>query len=138
MNVRGRSEMSPRRLAWALRARGPELCTWPERERLAALALVRHDPAARQLLAEALSDEDAPPPDPAAEIRMQCTIRRALAPLSPLLRGIRWSLMAACVVAGLYVGLGPLAAETTAEATADFAPSIQATTSGTVLAALDP
>lgn len=132
------SQMSPRRLAWVLRARGPELCAWPERERLAALALVRRDPAARQLLAEALSAEEAPPPDPAAAIRIQNTIHRALAPLSPLLRGIRWGVMAACVLAGLYAGLGPLAAETAAETSADLAPTIQATTSGTVLAALDP
>lgn len=134
--------MTPRHFAWALRARGPELQTWPQRERLEVLALVRSDPAARQLFAEALSAEDAPPPDPAAAIRMQRIVHRALAPLSPLLHSIRWGMMAACVLAGLYAGLGPLAAENAAENAAetgaDLAPTIQATTSGTVLAALEP
>lgn len=127
--------MTPRRFGWALRTRGPALDTWPGPERDAALALLGHDPAARQALADALADtaaaEDDLPPTPAecaALRRMQAVIRHALAPSPPLLRGLGLGAMAACLAAGLYLGTPATSPDTAA------APMTEAT----VLAALEP
>ena len=70
-----------------------------------AVAMLRRNPAARMALADALAEEAAPELDAAAMQRMQCSLRRHLAPLPALLRGIGWSALAACVAAGLYLGV---------------------------------
>jgi len=100
------SWMTSRRLDWLLRARGTEIATWPEPDRSAALALLRHSPAAQQAFAEAVALEEAPEPDPAVLGRMQCGFRVAMAPAPAVVRGIGWSALAACFAAGLYIGVG--------------------------------
>jgi hypothetical protein len=125
--------MTPRRFAWALRSRGPALADWPLAERAAAVCLLRRNPAAREMLAEALADEDAPASDAAALSRITCPVQRALAPLTPLMRGLRWGAIAACLAAGLYLGLAPV----DADAVTDLFPSLHPSTPATVLAALD-
>ena len=127
--------MTPRHFAWSLRARGPDLSAWPAPDRAAAMALLRGDAALRTLLADALADDDAPEGDAAGLCRMQAVVRRALAPPPPLLRGLRWGALAACVAAGLYLGL-PSATEP--EFLGVFASTVDATSPATVLAALDP
>lgn len=98
--------MTCRRLDWLLRARGTDVAAWPAGERAAALALLRRSRAARQALADAVVLEDAPEPDQAALRRMQCSFRRAMAPVPAVMRGIGWSALAACMAAGLYLGIG--------------------------------
>jgi hypothetical protein len=98
--------MTRRRLEWLVRARGTDLAAWPEAERRAALALLRRSRVARQVLADALAVEDAPEPDAAALCRMKRVVRHALAPRPVVVRGIGWSALAACVAAGLYLGVG--------------------------------
>lgn len=100
-----RQAMTPRRLDWLLRASGTDLSAWPAGDRAAALALVRLDPTARAMLADALAREDASPADPAALARMQCGLRRCLLQLPPLPFGLRWGALAACTAAGLYFGI---------------------------------
>lgn len=94
--------LSRRRLEWLIRARGTDLAGWPERERTAAIALLRRSPEARQLLADALVVDDAPETDCAVLSRMQAALRRSLAPLPFLLRGLRAGALLACVAAGFY------------------------------------
>lgn len=96
-----------RRLQWSLRARGPALDTWPSNERAAALDLLRTDPAARAILADALAAEEAPSPEPGAECRIRAHVRRALAPIPPVLRKIGIGAITACLLAGLWLGLAP-------------------------------
>lgn len=105
--------MTPRRLDWTLRARGTEVADWPVRERLAALALLRTDPAARALLADALMRDDAAPgaPECAVLARMQGALRLGLLQLPPFSFRVRWGVLAACALAGLYLGLGGDAAD---------------------------
>ena len=56
--------------------------------------------------------------DPAALARMQGALRDCMARTSPLLSGIRWGVLAACAVAGLYVGMaGSAGADSDAFAT---------------------
>jgi hypothetical protein len=98
--------MTCRRLEWLLRARGTEIAAWPQAERAAALALLRRSRAARQALADAVALEDAPEPDAAALWRMQQCFRLAMTPAPVVVRGIGWSALAACVAAGLYLGVG--------------------------------
>jgi hypothetical protein len=98
--------MTRRRLDWLLRARGTDLAAWPERERHAALVLLRRSRAARQSLADLMAGDNTPEPDSAAVCRMQLALRHALAPRPVLVRGIGWSALAACAAAGLYVGIG--------------------------------
>lgn len=120
--------MTPRRFDWALRTRGPALDTWPATERDQALALLSQDPTARQTLADALAADADLPPTPAecaALRRMQAIVRHALAPSSPLLHGLGLGAIAACLIAGLYLGI----AEQDTRATP--------MTEATVLAALD-
>ena len=109
--------MTPRRFDWALRTRGPDLQAWPAPQRGEALLLLRSSAAARDALADALAAEEAAEVDAAALRRMGAAVRRALRPTPPVLRGVRWGVLAACVAAGLYLGLpggdgdatGPLA-----------------------------
>ena len=130
--------MAPRQFAWALRARGPDLAEWPARERLAALCLLRRDAGARELLAEALAAEDAPASNPVLLDRVVCPVRRALAPLTPAMRGLRWSALAACVVAGLAIGALSAGLDPADAVGADLLPAMHPTMPATVLAALDP
>lgn len=98
--------LSRRRLVWLVRARGTDLSAWPHCERLAALALMRRSPEARQAFAEALVSEDAPDAngvDCAVLERMQCVLRRSLAPFPMVLRGLRAGALLACVAAGVYL-----------------------------------
>ena len=102
--------MTQRRFAWTVRARGPAIADWPASERNAAMCLLRRSAAARDLLAEALADEDAPGLDALALERITCPVQRALAPLTPFMRGIRWSVVAVCLVGGVIGVLVGLAA----------------------------
>ena len=126
--------MSPRQFAWALRARGPDMAAWPARERCAAMMLLRRDAASRDMLAEALAAEDAPAFDAPALDRVTCPVRHALAPLTPIMRRMRWGALGVCVAAGLAIGM--LSAPTDPAAT-DLLPVLNPTMSATVLAALD-
>ena len=70
---------------------------------------MNNDPAARRLQVFA---------DPAALARMQGALRDCMARTSPLLSGIRWGVLAACTMAGLYFGMaGGAAADSDAFAT---------------------
>lgn len=120
---------TPRRFAWTLQARGPALDTWPAPDRIAALALLRTDFEAQSLLAEALATEPAPDQDDPAQLRMQCRVRRALARPPRIVRNLGWATLAACLVAGLYLGQDPV--ET------DLLPTMHASMPATVLVALD-
>ena len=97
------SPLSRRRLEWLVRARGTDLSTWPEAERLAALELLRRSPDAQRVLADALVAEEAPELDRAVAERMQAALRRSLAPLSLLMSSLRAGALIACVAAGVYV-----------------------------------
>lgn len=117
--------MTPRRLDWALRAHGPALSRWPEGERRAALALLAHSQQARDMLADALlRDPDEAPHDPAALARMEGRLRRRMAARTAppaLAHGMRLGTLAACAVAGLWLGL----AAPEADAWPDFFASSQ-------------
>lgn len=99
--------LSRRRLEWLVRARGTDLSAWPEDERLAALALLRRSPEAQSAFADAMVDEDAQEDvreyDLAVFDRMQSALRRSLAPLSLLTRGLRAGALIGCMAAGLYL-----------------------------------
>ena len=102
--------------------------------------MLRHDAGAREMLVEALAAEDAPAPNPVLLERVVCPVRRALAPLTPIMRGLRWGALAGCVAAGLGIGalaadLVPVAAEIAGN---DLLPAMHPTMPATVLAALDP
>ncbi len=97
--------MPLRRLDWLLHAHGPAVAEWPDRDRRAALALLRRSARARQILAEALAHEDAPAHDPALLCRMLGRLRAGLAPASPVAAGVRWGALAACALAGLWLGV---------------------------------
>ena len=96
------SWMTRRRLEWALRVHGTEIAAWPAAERVAALSLMRRCGRARKLVADALAGEDAAP-DPALLCRMrgrlQCCVARPSAPPA-----MRWGALAACALAGIYLG----------------------------------
>ena len=133
--------MTLRQFGWMLRARGVNIAAWPEDDRATALALLRSDAGARALLADALvaeSDDVAPGgmvTDVAGLCRMQAVVRAALAPATPVTRVLRSLALAACVVSGAALGL---VTTTEPDAAAGPVPTIEATTSATVLAALDP
>ena len=97
--------MALRRLQWRLHTLGPDLASWPERERRAALDLLRRSMPAQQMLADAMERDSAPLPDTAVQCRMQVRLRAALGPVSRTMAGLRWGAMAACVAAGLLAGL---------------------------------
>ncbi|GAC1340115.1 MAG: hypothetical protein NVSMB18_09570 [Acetobacteraceae bacterium] len=99
------SWMTSRRLDWMLRIRGTDLAAWPEPERQAAFGLLRRSRVARRVLADAMAGEAAPEPDVAALCRIQVAMCRVLAPRPALVRGLRWSALAACAAAGLCLGL---------------------------------
>jgi len=99
--------MTPRRLDWALRARGTSIADWPQADRLAALRLLRQCPAARAVLADALARDEADPaaaPDGCSLMHMQAALRCALLQLPPLPFAVRWGALAACAAIGLYLG----------------------------------
>lgn len=97
---------SHRRMAWLLRARGTEIAAWPEADRHAAFDLLRRSPETRALFAEALAREDEEPvADGAVFGRMQQALRRSLAPLPMVLRGLGAGVLVACMAAGLYLAM---------------------------------
>lgn len=103
--------MTPRRLDWALRLYGTELAAWPAAERDAALLLLRRCSQARQIIAAALSQEDAPPVDTALLASMQKRLGRRLSAPAPGVPAMWWGGLAACALAGLYLGITNLDAE---------------------------
>ena len=104
--------LSRRRLEWLVRARGTDLAAWPEPERLAALDLLRSSHDARQVFADALVVEEAPINDCAVLERMQCALRRSLAPLPMVLRSLCVGTLLACMAAGLYLAVSQIEPET--------------------------
>ena len=127
--------MTLRRLDWALRSRGTVMADWPARERDAALVLLRHSPAARALLADALAREDAEPAglsDGCALVRMQGALCRAVLQLPPLPFAVRWGVLAGCAAAGLYLGIAGVSRDAWADAGADAADAFAAVQSLTV------
>jgi ferric-dicitrate binding protein FerR (iron transport regulator) len=125
--------MTPRKLDWMLRMRGPALHDWPPADHADAIALMRTSAEARKMLADALAAEDEPAPDRAALGRIRRHVHHALAPTPPVMRGIRLGALAACMAAGLYIGLAPADAEVDRALASGF----QDATPATVLAALD-
>lgn len=114
--------MTPRRLDWSLRVHGTDVAGWPAAERAAALSLLRRCPAARQVMADALAQEDLPPADPALLASLQGRLGQrfmarqaepARRPMrSPMLRrGALGGVLTACAVAGFYLGSASLDAE---------------------------
>lgn len=103
--------LSPRRLDWALRTRGTDLASWPAAERAAALSLMRRCSRARAVMADALANEDAPQPhasvaqDAALLACLQGRLRARLVARPPGPPAVRWGALAACALAGLYLGL---------------------------------
>lgn len=110
--------MTPRRLDWGLRVHGTDLAAWPAAERAAALSLLGRSPAARQVMADALAQEDLPAVDPAllaslqVRLRQQVTARQTEPAKSPMLRrGALGGVLTVCAVAGFYLGSTSLEAE---------------------------
>lgn len=103
--------MTPRRLDWALRLHGTDMTAWPGAERDAALALLRRCGQARQIVAAALAQDDAPPIDAALLADMQRQLGRRLAAPAHTLPAMRWGALAACALAGLYLGAANADAE---------------------------
>lgn len=108
--------MTPRRLDWGLRVHGTELAAWPAAERAAALSLLRRCGAARQVMADALAQEDTPAADPALLASLQGRLRQRAAdrtePARPILRrSALGGVLTACAVAGFYLGSASLDAE---------------------------
>lgn len=92
------------RFHWCLRSRGPDLSAWPERDREAALVLLRQSAPARQLLADAFEHDALPCPDPAVQCRMLARLHDALCPASRAVAGLRWGALGACLLAGWLIG----------------------------------
>ncbi len=108
--------MTPRRFDWGLRVHGTDLAAWPAAERAAALSLLRHCPAARQVMADALAQEDLPAPDLALLASLQGRLRQRTAgrvkPARPMLRrGALGGVLTVCAVAGFYLGSASLETE---------------------------
>ena len=110
--------MTPRRLDWGLRVHGTDLAAWPMAERAAALSLLRRCPAARQVMADALAQEDMPAADPAllaslqGRLGQQFAARLAEPAKGPMLRrGALSGVLTVCAVAGFYLGSASLDAE---------------------------
>lgn len=108
--------MTPRRLDWGLRVHGTELSAWPTAERAAALSLLRRCSAARQVMADALAQEDMPASDPAllASLQGRLSVRaaRQAEPARPMLRrGALGGVLTVCALAGFYLGSASLDAE---------------------------
>lgn len=107
-------EFSCRRLEWLVRSRGTDLAEWPAADRMAALDLLRRSPEAQAVFADALAHEElapgessSPGVDCAVFARMQCALRRRLAPLPMALRGLCVGALVACMAAGLFLALNP-------------------------------
>ena len=128
--------MTPRRLDWALRVCGTEIADWPAAERDAALTLLHRCPAARAVLADALARDDADPQDGCALVRMQAALRGALLQLPPLPFAVRWGVLAACAVTGLYLGLAGAPGGAWAEAGPDASDAFSTVQSLTVASSL--
>ena len=103
--------MTPRRLDWAIRLYGTELTAWPAAERDAALSLLRRCGKARQVVAAALAQEDAPPADAALLASMQRRLGQRVTPPAPPAPAMRWGALAACALAGVYLGVANVAPE---------------------------
>jgi len=103
--------MTPRRLDWALRVHGTELAAWPAAERTAALTLMRRCGRARQVMADALAQEEDAPMDQVLLTSMQCRLGRRLMAPSPARPAMRWGALAASALAGLYLGFAGVDAE---------------------------
>lgn len=129
--------MTPRGLEWALRSRGTVIADWPQADRVAAIALLRSNPAARAVLADALARDDADPapPDRCALVRMQGALKCAVLQLPPLTFALRWGVLAACTAAGLYLGAAA-ALDINAESGTDAADGFVAVQSVTVASSL--
>ena len=127
------TELSRRRLDWLLRARGPDLSLWPERDRADALALLRRSPEARQALADALvRDESDAPGEADCQVlrRMQDVFRRRIAPLPLALRSLGAGALVACMAVGCYLAF--------ALVDNDAAPELFVSAQTVAFAALDP
>jgi hypothetical protein len=115
--------MTPRRIEWLIRIYGPAVASWPEEERLAALALLRRSVRLRETLAEALAREDAlaacegdgDADEGAALARMRGGLDAAIAARMVQTRitaqvasgartTVRLGALAACAVLGVWVG----------------------------------
>ena len=114
--------MTPRRLEWLIRVHGPAVASWPEGERLAALALLRRSAHLREMLTEALAREDALVEDEAARLRDEAALARMRGGLDASVTArmaqtriaaqiasrarttVRLSALAACAVLGVWVG----------------------------------
>ncbi len=97
--------MPLRRFDWALKTRGADLETWPERD--GARALLQHSAQARTLFADALAAEPFLPEPSTPDIagsRVLANLRRRLAAQTPLQSGLRWGALAVCATAGLALG----------------------------------
>ena len=110
------SMMTPRRFEWGLRVHGTDLAAWPAAERAAALSLLRRCGVARQVMADALAQEDLPAPDPALLASLQGRFRQRAAarpePARPMLRrGALGGVLTVCAAAGFYLGSASLEAE---------------------------
>ncbi len=108
--------MTPRRFDWGLRVHGTDLTAWPAAERAAALSLLRRCPMARQVMADALAQEDLPAPDPALLASLQGRLRqrtgRRAEPARPMLRrSALGGVLTVCAVAGFYLGSASLETE---------------------------
>jgi hypothetical protein len=135
--------MTPRTLDWLIRLHGPAPAAWPERERLAALALLRRSAQARSTLAEALArdeptDEDG---DAAALGRMQGSLDTAIAARmvpARLASGARWSALAGCAVLGVWLGAGQASAGQPVGGERDLLQAIASLSPASDLGALQP
>ena len=111
--------MTPRRIEWLIRIYGPAVASWPEEERLAALALLRRSVRLRETLAEALAREhaladresDGDADEGAALARMRGGLDAAIAArmvqtqiASGARTTVRLGALAACAVLGVWVG----------------------------------
>ena len=108
--------MTPRRFDWGLRVHGTDLAAWPAAERAAALSLLRRCGTARQVMADALAQEDLPAADPALLASLQGRFRQRASvrpePARPMLRrGALGGVLTVCAVAGFYLGSASLDAE---------------------------
>ncbi len=97
--------MTVRRFEWAICTRGADLATWPAREAAFARALLRRSARAREIFADALTQEAEPAFEPDCLARILGSWRRRLVAEMPVQTGIRWGALAVCAMAGLYFGM---------------------------------
>ncbi len=135
--------MTPRNLDWLIRLHGPALAAWPERERLAALALLRGSAQARSVLAEALAHDESAieDEDAAALARMRGGLDDAIAArMVPgrLASGARLGALAACAVLGIWLGAGQASADQQGHGDRDLLQAIASLSPASDLGALQP